>query len=51
MVWVLLAAFFIPLMYLLRSKGSEKKARARKLELIQRRLAEKEAESQSSVDD
>ena len=46
MIWaVAIFAFFIPLMWLLNSKGSEKKARERELERIQRRLAEKEAES------
>ena len=49
MVWVLMAAFFIPLMYILNSKGSEKKARARELDLVRRRLAEKEAEQFESV--
>ena len=36
-------------MYILNSNGSEKKARARELDLVRRRLAEKEAEQFESV--
>ena len=45
--WVALAVFLIPLIYCLSSTGDSRRARSRKLDQIQRRLAEKEAEAQS----
>jgi hypothetical protein len=50
-LWIGLAAFLLPLIFILSTGRSEKKARAHELDRIQRRLAEKEAESQSSVDE
>lgn len=45
--WVALAVFLIPLIYFLSSTSDSRRARSRKLDQIQRRLAEKEAEAQS----
>ena len=45
--WIALAVFLIPLIYFLSSTGDSRRARSRKLDQIQRRLAEKEAEAQS----
>lgn len=42
LLWLALAAFLIPLIYVLTSSGDAKRSRNRKLDQIQRRLAEKE---------
>ncbi len=43
MAWIALAVFLIPLIYMLANNGQQKRARLRKLDQIQRRLAQKEA--------
>ena len=45
--WIALAVFLIPLIYLIATTSDNRRARSRKLDRIQRRLAEKEAEAQS----
>ncbi len=50
MLWIILAAFLIPLAYLLSQSGQEKRSRQRELDRIERRLAEKEAEAQQQED-
>ena len=45
LAWVALAAFLLPLIHFLLKRKNVKHERKRKLELIQRRLAQKEQRS------
>ena len=50
MFWIALVVFGIPLVYMLAQHGETKRKRERQLKQIERRLAEKEAESESNAD-
>ena len=50
MFWIALAVFGIPLIYMLAQHAETKRNRERQLRQIERRLAEKEAESESNAD-
>ena len=49
MIWIALVVFGIPLIYMLAQHGEAKRNRERQLKRIERRLAEKEAESDETV--
>ncbi len=51
MLWIALVVFLLPLVYVLLEHSLEKRARNQKLDQIQRRLAEKEAEARESEQD
>ncbi len=50
MFWIALVVFGIPLVYMIAQHFETKRNRERQLEQIERRLAEKEAESGSDSD-
>ena len=50
MFWIALVVFGIPLIYMLAQHGQAKRNRERQLRRIEKRLAEKEAESDSTAD-